>query len=315
MIQVINLQLPPSNTKYNFKICKGEIFGVVGSPGSGKTTLLQLLSGQKKPSKGIIKICKTSGFLFEDAFTYQRLTVGEHFHFFLSLHDFPINDAEELKNDLLLSDIWSITPDALTESDIRRLNLAIVLMSQPDVLYLDEPFFGVDRTSVFAMKEVLQSFVENGHTIVLSTFGQDAAIRFCDKILYIETGLIEEKNSSKPTRPQSETLNTRIAVSKDSAIFLLRPEEILFVQAAGGSALATTVNDVYEARCTLTMMEEKLLKERFFRSHRSTLVNLDDIQSIVPFSKNAFELSMRSTNQRVPLSKHRVDELKELLHL
>lgn len=315
MICVNNLQIPPNHTEYSFSVAQGEILGIVGSPGSGKTTMLHLLSGHKKPHKGNIKTGGKLGFLFEDAFTYPRLTAGEHIKFFSSLHSFSEKKLQKLKNDLLLSDIWTARPSALTDSDLKRLNLAIILMSQPHIIFLDEPFFGVDRTSIFAMKEVLQAFVESGHCIVLSTFGQDATIRFCDRILYIETGLMDEKTAPAPTLTHAETSNNRIAVSKNGAIVLLRPEEILFVQASEGSAFVTTSNDIYDARCTLTMMEEKLSQKKFFRSHRSALVNFDDIQSIIPFSKNAFELCMRSTDQRVPLSKHRVDELKELLHL
>lgn len=315
MISVSELKIPQNNAIYDFNIPKGEIFGIVGGPQSGKTTLLKLLSGHKKPSSGRVQILGKPGFLFEDAFSYQRLTVGEHFRFFSSLHALAASEYENLKNELLLSDIWTAKANTLSESDMRRLNLAILLMSHPDIIFLDEPFFGIDNTSVFAMKEILQSFIDNDKTIVLSTFGQDTSIRFCDRLLYIETGLIEGQNADESIQTPPEKIFARIAVSKDNAVVLLRPEEILFVQASDGSALVTTAEDVYDARCTLTLMEEKLIHGRFFRSHRSTLVNLDDIQSIVPFSKDAFELSMRSTHQRVPLSKHRVDELRSLLHL
>ncbi|UNC92157.1 LytTR family transcriptional regulator DNA-binding domain-containing protein [Candidatus Contubernalis alkaliaceticus] len=330
MIQAQRIKLVAISHHITFTVNPGEIMGVIGSPGSGKTTLQKILAGTIPPPSGKVICAQKRGILFEENFSYERLTVKENLSFFASLYGTAYKSVNRLVEEFSLQEFLNHKCSLLETGILRRLNLAVVLLGSPQVLLLDEPFLKIDRLSHFVMQEVINNLVEEGCSLILTTFGQREAVNCCQRLLYLETGeivptaldkvndekIINEDGDKKTQKSQlSSSPWQRIPVYKDDTTVLLSPEEILYIQTTGGQMEVVTTSGTFEARYTLSALEEKLVGEGFFRSHRSCLVNLQEVKEIVKWSKNSFELNLRTPGFKVPLSKHRVDELKSLLNL
>lgn len=183
----------------SFSIHPGEIVGVVGENGAGKSTLLKMLATLLKPTSGKVslqgypyntnvkKIRKLIGYVPQEIAIWDEFTVEENMTFFEKLS--PVNKTKDELHQICLDmklDKWHIPVKKLSGGMKRKLNMAISLIHDPEVLFLDEPTVGIDLKSKSEISTYLHNLAKTKNVIILFTsHDMDEIINLCDRILCI----------------------------------------------------------------------------------------------------------------------------------
>ena len=247
----------------SFEVNKGEIFGILGPNGAGKTTALQMMGTLLKITKGDIsilgydihtdekKIREKIGFALQEAGLDNLATTSELITFHINLFGFPKSViSKKVEESLTLLDLHDYADQMIPElsgGTQRRLDLAVSLVHNPELLILDEPTTGLDpvhRADLWNLLRKLRD--ERGLTLVLSTHYMEEADVLCDRIAIIDSGEIVaidtpdklKKSVGKDTIEFS--LSDEIRQDKKDALTLLFGDENLEYS---GERLLIRVND------------------------------------------------------------------------
>lgn len=190
--------------RINLTIKPGEIIGFLGPNGAGKTTTIRMVCGLLKPDEGTILFNGQSlqevpagrtliGLCPQENIHWQRLTCMEQLIFMAQMYDQKLRTARERANRLLAE--LGIERQAkkqarkLSGGMQRRLNIALALIHDPQILILDEPEAGLDPQSRVRMREFIKGLSGN-RTIILTTHNMDEADRLSDRVAIIDEGKI-----------------------------------------------------------------------------------------------------------------------------
>ena len=182
----------------------GQCCGLIGPNGAGKSTLLSALSGLISPVSGDIRFFQSShqnhkNFIREQvalvpqeyAF-YPQLSVLQNLNYFVSLCGFSRALQQQRVQTVLqqchLDEVIQKKSKALSGGYKRRLNLAIALLKDPLILYLDEPTVGVDPVSRHAIIELIRTLKAEGKTLIYTSHMLDEVQSICDKIVMLKLG-------------------------------------------------------------------------------------------------------------------------------
>jgi ABC-2 type transport system ATP-binding protein len=186
----------------NIGIKKGEVFGFLGPNGAGKTTSIKMMVGLLKPTSGNVfingidvhKIEKgTIGICPQELMLWENLTCKESLNLMADMYEVPkkIRDprVKKLLKDLFLEEKANTIVSKLSGGMKRRLNLALSVIHEPEVVVLDEPSEGLDPQS----RRVLWNYIralrdEEGKTVILTTHIMDEADQLSDRIAIIDHG-------------------------------------------------------------------------------------------------------------------------------
>lgn len=184
----------------NFEVSKGEIVGYLGPNGSGKTTTIRMLLGLLTPSEGKAAVLgydvfKQSeevrlrvGYMSQKFAIYDDLTTRENLTFYGGVYG--ITDKARIQHTLELVGLKghenTLTRDMSTGWR-QRLSLAIALVHEPKLLFLDEPTSGVDPTARRAFWDLIYELAENGVTILVTTHYMDEA-EYCERVGVMRDG-------------------------------------------------------------------------------------------------------------------------------
>jgi ABC-type multidrug transport system ATPase subunit len=175
----------------------GEIVGIVGENGSGKSTLMQILVGALRPDAGTVSRDGTVGWCPQETLLYDRLTVAETFELFgeaYGLSDERLRERrEELADELDFEQFLEYRIDHLSGGNRQKVNLAVALLHDPDVLLLDEPYTGFDWETYLAFWDLTEELVDNGTTIAIISHLISEHERF-DRILELRDGQLHEQD-------------------------------------------------------------------------------------------------------------------------
>lgn len=183
----------------SFQIEPGEIFGMVGPNGSGKTTTIECIEGLRKPDKGVISVLgldpvkdiyelrERTGIQLQAANLPRRMRVGEALELFGSFYRQP-REWRPLMEGLGLADKERVYFSQLSGGQQQRLFVALALINQPEVVFLDELTTGLDPRARHKIWELVREIREQGTTIFLTTHYMDEAERLCDRVGIIDQG-------------------------------------------------------------------------------------------------------------------------------
>lgn len=190
----------------SLQIKKGDRFGIFGPNGAGKTTLMSLMTGLLSYSSGSLqllgneikshrnKIKTLFGFVPQDFSFYHELSPAENMEFFgawAGLNKKQIKaKTDELLAILSLSHVRNEQVKNFSGGMKRRVNLAIAVMHEPDILFLDEPTVGVDVQTRYAIIGYLKSLNEKGTTLVYTSHHLKEAEDLCKTVAMIDEGKI-----------------------------------------------------------------------------------------------------------------------------
>lgn len=195
-----------SFSKLDLKIANGERFGLFGPNGAGKTTLISLMTGLLSADGGHIKLFgkevgkqnnevnKLFGFVPQDFSFYQELSPVENLEFFgawSGLNKQTIKKrTDHLLNILGLEEVRNKQVQKFSGGMKRRVNLAIGVIHNPKILFLDEPTVGVDVQTRYAIINYLLELNKNGTTLVYTSHQLGEAEGLCEQIALIDDGKI-----------------------------------------------------------------------------------------------------------------------------
>jgi len=185
----------------SFEVHQGEIFGLIGPNGAGKTTTLECVEGLRVPDRGAISVlsldpfrdvCRLQdriGVQLQAAQLQKRITVREAVHFWASLYPKPVN-GDRLLEQLGLADkrkAWFMT---LSGGQKQRLFIALALINDPELVFLDELTTGLDPQARRAIWDLVRGIRARGKTVFLTTHLMEEAERLCDRVAILEHGRI-----------------------------------------------------------------------------------------------------------------------------
>jgi ABC-2 type transport system ATP-binding protein len=190
----------------SFTIHKGEIFGLLGPNGAGKTTTIRMLSTVLEPDRGDVTIGGYSirhdadavraliGVCPQELALYQDLSALDNMVFFGRMVGLDGKEAKvQATANLKLMGLADRAKGKISKFSggmKRRINLAIALMGNPELLFLDEPTVGIDPQSRNNIYETIESLRDKGMTILYTTHYMEEANRLCDRIAIIDGGQI-----------------------------------------------------------------------------------------------------------------------------
>jgi ABC-2 type transport system ATP-binding protein len=188
-------------SEVSFEVSEGEIFGLIGPNGAGKTTTMECVEGVRRPDRGAISILGLDpfrdvyqlqnriGVQLQQAQLQKRIKVWEAVDLWASLYSNPV-DCDRLLEQLGLSNkrnAWFMT---LSGGQKQRLFIALALINDPEVVFLDELTTGLDPQARRAIWELVRSIRDHGKTVFMTTHLMEEAERLCDRVAIIEHGKI-----------------------------------------------------------------------------------------------------------------------------
>ena len=186
----------------SFDVYDGEIFGLIGPNGAGKTTTMECVEGLRAPDRGTISVLgmnpirdvyalqERTGVQLQQAQLQKRITVWEAVDLWASLYRKQTLDGSRLLEQLGLAEkrnAWFMT---LSGGQKQRLFIALALINDPDIVFLDELTTGLDPQSRRTIWELVRGIRERGKTVFLTTHLMEEAERLCDRVAIIDHGRI-----------------------------------------------------------------------------------------------------------------------------
>ncbi|MFI6604545.1 ABC transporter ATP-binding protein [Nonomuraea sp. NPDC050536] len=184
-----------------FAVRPGEMFGFVGANGAGKTTTMRIVMGVLEPDSGSVHWQgeplgfadrRRFGYMPEERGLYQKMRVAEQIEYFGRLHGLgpakARKAADELLERLSLTERRGDAVEALSLGNQQRVQLAVALVHDPEVLILDEPFSGLDPIAVEALAAVLQERCRGGVPVIFSSHQLELVERLCDSVGIVSGG-------------------------------------------------------------------------------------------------------------------------------
>lgn len=183
----------------SFQVRVGEVFGVLGPNGAGKTTTLEMMESLRSIDGGSVtldgldvgsqpvQVRRVIGVQLQSSSFYRKVTLRESLELFASFYNNRI-DAMELLRQVGLEDKARSYPERLSGGQKQRFSIAIALVNQPKVLFLDEPTTGLDPQARRSLWELIQTLKEQGLTIVLTTHYMEEAELLCDRVAIMKDG-------------------------------------------------------------------------------------------------------------------------------
>lgn len=195
----------------DLRVDRGESVAIFGPNGAGKTTLLRLLSSGLAPSSGSVRfegravrggeaaLRARIGVLSHQTFLYDDLSAEENLVFFARLHGVadPAGRSDALLREVGLGARAHDRVRAFSRGMQQRLALARALVHEPSLLFLDEPFTGLDPSAAGAIRGTLGRFLAQGGTIVLTTHDVDDGLVFCSRWIFLARGRVEDEGTSR----------------------------------------------------------------------------------------------------------------------
>ena len=206
----------------------GRIYGLLGPNGAGNTTTIRLLAGLATPTGGQAKVLGSPmpnrqmlgqiGYMPQSEALYPELSVAENIGFFATLAGARGERAIERALDLVeLGDRTNSPVLELSGGMRRRLSLAVTLVHEPPVLFLDEPTVGVDPALRVQFWTHFRRLADDGTTILVASHVMDEADR-CDELLFIRSGRLIARGTGAELRAKADTDNLETAFLQFSGL-------------------------------------------------------------------------------------------------
>ena len=224
----------------NLAVERGSLYGFLGPNGAGKSTTIKMLTGILVPSSGEIRLLgknpwnqedsmdikQQTGVVPEDLALFDNLTAREYLTFTGRMYSMDLSTIRERSEELLsllkLEEVEKKLTVEYSHGMKKKLALAAALLPNPDLLFLDEPFEGVDAVTSRVIRDILSIYVRRGSTVFVTSHVLEIVERICTHVGIIANGQLVEQTSldelrqgssleqrflEKVGRPEEETIN------------------------------------------------------------------------------------------------------------
>jgi ABC-2 type transport system ATP-binding protein len=185
----------------DFTVGRGEVFGLLGPNGAGKTTTVEILEGYRERSGGDVSVLghdparrdlelrRRVGIVLQSSGMYRHITVREALDHWAHLYPSP-RDVDEVIDVAGLRESEDVRTRRLSGGQLRRLDLALALVGDPELIFLDEPTTGFDPAARRAAWDTVRSLQGLGKTVLLTTHYLEEAQALADRVAIIKGGRI-----------------------------------------------------------------------------------------------------------------------------
>lgn len=185
----------------SFSVKQGEVFGLLGPNGAGKTTTIEIMEGLRQQDGGEVKIFgldpwkkgyevhKKIGVIPQNFTFFEKTTPKEAINYYAKLFNVKV-DADQILKEVILEDMADHVFESLSGGQKQKTGLALSLVNQPELLFLDEPTTGLDPNARRAIWEVIRKLKASGKTIILTTHYLDEAQQLSDRVAIMDHGHI-----------------------------------------------------------------------------------------------------------------------------
>ncbi|MCL2701992.1 MAG: ATP-binding cassette domain-containing protein [Defluviitaleaceae bacterium] len=277
-----------------FSAKSGKAFGLLGRNGSGKTTTIRIIMGIFPQDSGRVSINggnykdnrNTIGYLPEERGLYPKRVIIDQMVYFGELRGMKSGAAkkraEMLLEKLEATEYLNRKLDTLSKGNQQKIQLAISLITDPDILILDEPFSGLDPVNAGLLKSLVQDMVTAGKLVIFCSHQMASVEELCDDICIIEKGRIVlsgELAKIKKTYPRN-----RILIAPESTDFADVQRRL---QASPDIRDISTGIEIAKKGCVITLKNE-LDKLRLFTAVNGMNVSIDTFQVMEPTLEEIF---------------------------
>ena len=278
----------------SFTAKQGAALGLLGRNGSGKTTTIRIIMDIFYPDSGEVtidgvannKTTKRIGYLPEERGLYPKIAICDQMSYFARLRGVPANEAKKrslyLLERLEAGEYFKKKLDTLSKGNQQKIQLAIALINDPDVIILDEPFSGLDPVNANILKSVVSEMVQKGKIVLFSSHQMSSVEEFCDDICIINKGdivLSGELKKIKKSYPRNR--------------LLINPENENYAGLAGllksNSAIASITESIEPVKhgVILSLKDEKT-KNQAISAIMALEMDIDSISVIEPTLEEIF---------------------------
>ena len=275
----------------SLEIKAGTIFGLLGPNGAGKTTLISILNGLTKYDEGMVSVFdlplnenlhairKRCALVPQSLAFYENLTVIENLKFFGGIQNIP---ADILKKNIdyavetnRLGSMLKQRSSTLSGGQKRRLNIAIGLLNDPDILFFDEPTVGIDPESRNEILETILSFKKENKTVVYTSHYMPEIEKICDEVAIINAGEIIKQGTLESMLRNDETDQVVIEIYETPLLELQSVcKQMASLRLISETSLMLEGNSSQEVSEALTLLESSSVSVRNVRYGTTTLESL-----------------------------------------
>ncbi len=192
-----------------FEVKKGSIFGLLGVNGAGKSTILSILNGLMKMDEGSIEVAgldiekdikaikEISSIIPQNLAFYDKLTVKENLDFFAKIQNAKKENYDKAIEINGLENVLNQRALELSGGQKRRLNIAIGLLNNPQIIYFDEPTVGIDPKSRNEILASIKNYKNFGITVIYTSHYMNEVEKICDEVAIISHGKLIKQDSLK----------------------------------------------------------------------------------------------------------------------
>ncbi|HEU4711769.1 MAG TPA: ABC transporter ATP-binding protein [Pyrinomonadaceae bacterium] len=186
----------------DLEVFAGECFGLLGPNGAGKTTTVEIFEGLTPPDEGAVELLGQSwnngdnrtlreriGVQLQETQLAEKVTVVETIRLFRSFYNRG-HDVEDVIHTVALEEKRNARVGKLSGGQKQRLAVACALVSDPELLFLDEPTTGLDPQARLSLWDIVDRFRAGGGTILLTTHYMEEAARLCDRVAIMDHGKV-----------------------------------------------------------------------------------------------------------------------------
>ncbi|MCG6138301.1 MAG: ABC transporter ATP-binding protein [Nostoc sp. LLA-1] len=255
MLKITNLNKSYNKIKVlqnlNLHIDPGEIYGLLGANGAGKTTTINIICNLLKADSGEITINnqpvsettkKLIGIAPQENLLYKTLSCAENLNFFANIYGLNRETRKKQIQKTLTSvnllDRANSPVETLSGGMRRRLNIAVALVHQPQLVILDEPTTGLDIEARYEIWELIRQLKNQGITVLLTTHLLDEAERLCDRIGILKHGQILAEGSLAELRKLIPAQEVILVQTDQQEQAIARAQEYGFTHKYYGNELA-----------------------------------------------------------------------------
>jgi ABC-2 type transport system ATP-binding protein len=198
----------------SFEVQEGELFGLLGPNGAGKTTTVEILEGLRMPDRGSVRVCRLdpqrepiemrniAGASLQSTSLPDKIRVAETLEMFARFYRNP-RDTEELLKRFQLEEKRDAFYHHLSGGQKQRLALALALVNNPRIIFLDEPTAGLDPQVRREIYHTLEDLKKEKKTILLTTHYIEEAERLCDRVAIVDNGRVMALGTPRELKQRS----------------------------------------------------------------------------------------------------------------
>ncbi len=251
----------------SFSVEKGEVFSLLGPNGAGKTTTIEILEGLRQADGGRVSVLGSDpwkdgyglhkrigvipqGFKFLD-YPTPREAIG----YYAALFGRKV-DPDELLRRVILEDAGNIWFQNLSGGQKQKLGMALSLVNDPELIFLDEPTTGLDPQARRAVWEVIRKLKTEGRTVMLTTHYLEEAEELADRVAIMNHGKIVAMGTTEQIESKYGTGQKMIVKAKEDLLRFLKENTKLKAEAGRNGTVVVYLRDKDDALVALGAIEE-----------------------------------------------------------